>query len=129
MDRSLADVLYKEPAEPFPLRRVLAVALDIARGLHYLHRCNPAIVHRDRECAAPARRRSHLTPQCDAVYSRHRLPRLTLAAFPQGFLGRCNICLRIARPCTEGFGFLPHGLLAAAHSEAREHFVGRIRHR
>eukprot|EP00198_Chlamydomonas_reinhardtii_P010592 XP_001699929.1 predicted protein [Chlamydomonas reinhardtii] len=47
MDRSLADVLYKEPAEPFPLRRVLAVALDIARGLHYLHRCNPAIVHRD----------------------------------------------------------------------------------
>ncbi|KAG2436252.1 hypothetical protein HXX76_006563 [Chlamydomonas incerta] len=47
MDRSLADVLYKNPAEPFPLRRVLAVALDIARGLHYLHCCNPAIVHRD----------------------------------------------------------------------------------
>ncbi|KAG2449201.1 hypothetical protein HYH02_005948 [Chlamydomonas schloesseri] len=47
MERSLADVLYKAPAEPFPLRRVLSVALDIARGLHYLHCCNPAIVHRD----------------------------------------------------------------------------------
>ncbi|KAG2499756.1 hypothetical protein HYH03_002688 [Edaphochlamys debaryana] len=47
MDRSLADVLYRQPLEPFPLRRVLSVGLDVARGLHYLHRCEPAIVHRD----------------------------------------------------------------------------------
>ncbi|GIL81741.1 hypothetical protein Vretimale_1362 [Volvox reticuliferus] len=47
MERSLADVLYKSTQEPFPLRRVLSVGLDVARGLHYLHCCNPAIVHRD----------------------------------------------------------------------------------
>ncbi|EFJ42725.1 hypothetical protein VOLCADRAFT_97179 [Volvox carteri f. nagariensis] len=47
MARSLADVLYKTPQEPFPLRRVVSVGLDVARGLHYLHCCNPAIVHRD----------------------------------------------------------------------------------
>ncbi|KXZ50231.1 hypothetical protein GPECTOR_17g869 [Gonium pectorale] len=47
MDRSLADVLYGTPDEPFPLRRVLSTGLDVARGLDYLHARTPAIVHRD----------------------------------------------------------------------------------
>ncbi len=47
MERSLADVLYTAAEEPFPLRRVVATALDIATGLDYLHRRSPAIVHRD----------------------------------------------------------------------------------
>eukprot|EP00892_Ulva_mutabilis_P001689 jgi/Ulvmu1/11520/UM078_0009.1 len=43
---SLADALAHRPQPP--LRRVLEIALDCARGLNYLHQANPhAIVHRD----------------------------------------------------------------------------------
>ncbi|GLC36909.1 hypothetical protein PLESTM_000517300 [Pleodorina starrii] len=34
-------------ASPLPLFRVLEIALDVARGLEYLHSRSPAVVHRD----------------------------------------------------------------------------------
>lgn len=35
------------PADGLNSARRLRMALDVARGLHYLHSCRPAIVHRD----------------------------------------------------------------------------------
>ncbi|KXZ52928.1 hypothetical protein GPECTOR_8g304 [Gonium pectorale] len=44
MESSLDRLLHARPAELLPLQTVLRIALDIARGLEYLH---PTIVHRD----------------------------------------------------------------------------------
>ncbi|CAA3001913.1 probable serine threonine- kinase DDB_G0282963 isoform X2 [Olea europaea subsp. europaea] len=39
--------LLQRHASKFDWRRHIHMALDIARGMNYLHRCNPPIVHRD----------------------------------------------------------------------------------
>ncbi|GFR43685.1 hypothetical protein Agub_g4793, partial [Astrephomene gubernaculifera] len=44
MESSLDRLLHARPAGLLPLNRVLQIAIDIARGLEYLH---PTIVHRD----------------------------------------------------------------------------------
>lgn len=35
------------PPPPLDEKRRLLMALDVARGMHYLHACRPPIVHRD----------------------------------------------------------------------------------
>ncbi len=37
----------KAPQQMLDEKRRLLMALDIARGMHYLHTCKPPIVHRD----------------------------------------------------------------------------------
>jgi tRNA A-37 threonylcarbamoyl transferase component Bud32 len=44
---SLFRLIHRSTTSSLDARRRLAIALDIARGMHYLHSCRPAIVHRD----------------------------------------------------------------------------------
>ena len=44
---SLFKMLHRSPKSPPDERRRLRMAVDIAKGMHYLHSCEPPIVHRD----------------------------------------------------------------------------------
>jgi hypothetical protein len=44
---SLFRLIHRSTTSSLDARRRHAIALDIARGMHYLHSCRPAIVHRD----------------------------------------------------------------------------------
>lgn len=46
MEQTLGERLHQNPA-PLPLWEMLAISLDVARALEYLHSRVPAIVHRD----------------------------------------------------------------------------------
>ena len=49
---SLWDMLSR--TDDIPFARRMEVALDAARGLHYLHTNQPAVLHRDIKGCAPA---------------------------------------------------------------------------
>ncbi|KAK9814388.1 hypothetical protein WJX72_005059 [[Myrmecia] bisecta] len=44
---SLFKILHRSPTVPLDDRRRMRIALDVARGMNYLHSCKPPIVHRD----------------------------------------------------------------------------------
>jgi hypothetical protein len=44
---SLFRLIHRSTTSSLDARRRHAIAMDIARGMHYLHSCRPAIVHRD----------------------------------------------------------------------------------
>lgn len=47
---SLDDLLFRD-CVVLDRQRVIKIALDVAKGMHYLHSLTPKIMHRDLKCA------------------------------------------------------------------------------
>ena len=62
---SLWDMLSR--TDDIPFARRMEVALDAARGLHYLHTNQPAVLHRDIKGCAPAHTVLSSESHCSAL--------------------------------------------------------------
>ncbi|KAK9808194.1 hypothetical protein WJX73_007130 [Symbiochloris irregularis] len=69
---SLFRLLHRTPQIPLDERRKVRMALDVAKGMHYLHSCRPPIVHRDLKSANLLVDKDFTVKVCDFGLSRVR---------------------------------------------------------
>lgn len=67
---SLFKILHKSKETPLSMERKIRIALDTAKGIHYLHTCRPPIIHGDLKSPNLLLDRNDVVKVCDFGLSR-----------------------------------------------------------
>jgi serine/threonine protein kinase len=67
---SLFKILHKNKEGPLSMERKIRIALDTAKGIHYLHTCRPPIIHGDLKSPNLLLDRNDVVKVCDFGLSR-----------------------------------------------------------
>eukprot|EP00890_Picochlorum_soloecismus_P002134 jgi/Picsp_1/2921/NSC_01146-R1_flag-tagged protein kinase domain of mitogen-activated protein kinase kinase kinase len=70
---SLFKILHKSKEQPLSMERKIRIALDAAKGIHYLHTCRPPIIHGDLKSPNLLLDRNDVVKVCDFGLSRVKI--------------------------------------------------------